>query len=96
MRDIVYSCDVVGSDGTIDDPDEVIIAFSNQFNKSYQSCYKAKGFPEYLWSSDDIRENDRSVINHTKSTAWLLDFSKGRHIKKTKDTKLSIRCVRLN
>ena len=59
----------------------------NIANKSYQSCYKEKGFPFYLYWSSTIH------ASHTNS-AWFVDFLHGVTNLTTKSDNHCVRCVR--
>ena len=59
----------------------------NKANKSYQSCYKSKGFTSYYyWSSSTTTSNT--------NYAWSVRFYNGSTNDDTKGTSKYVRCVR--
>jgi len=85
LRQVVVDCG--GSHTTYGDKDWKSLTDKNKANKSYQSCYEAKGFRSSdYWSSTSIVGYER--------TAWIVLFYYGSVAGGYKDSSYYVRCVR--
>ncbi len=83
LREVVHDCG-----GTIVNFNDEDWEMVNQFNKSYQDCYKSKEFspPLYYWSS--------TSSTHNSNNAFYITFGTGRQENRTKAANEAVRCVR--
>jgi len=86
LEEVVSSCGGINIKCVDDDWGEMID--KNEANKSYQECYKSKGFTSsYYWSST-------SNARYT-NTAWTIHFDDGDTNGNNKYNSVYIRCVRI-
>jgi len=85
LNEVIIDC---GGTLTTDvDKDWDSLTDKNVANKSYQSCYKKKGFtPNYYWSATTFASDS--------SNAWLVNFGNGNDRWGSKTAELYVRCVR--
>jgi len=86
LKKVVIDC---GGSFTIHgDKDWDSLTDKNKVNKSYQSCYKKKGFTssDYYWSSATYVSNYNNV--------WSVSFNYGSQYDSSKDNSLYVYCVR--
>jgi hypothetical protein len=85
LRKVVTDCG--GTITTYGDKNWDSLTDKNKANKSYQSCYKAKGFTSYTyWSSTTVASDS--------SDAWLVYFYYGSDYWRDKTHEYYVRCVR--